>query len=749
MSQTSYFANACGFVIENGNFSTVHGNQIIHNNQRIYHGSRKRKRTEYDDYNQVISGNIRRTKDFGVCQWYDRGAGLRVDKTICAAEVIGVEGKTFTVVAYSGPDAREKFERDFQEYSSQLTASSFQVYGVNANVPLVLFHNELRPLASFVDSLGFWGRFYLVSWMEHLDPYCGYHEIDSDFFKFENIPSDIELLQDDICFRFLVSLKSKDVDEAVVRAISVDDRKYLYGGPDVHQPTVFSISTNATIAVCTVEWRITGFEDREAMENGESRFTLGTEEGLDYHISGCHDRADEVWLTQASSVFHALGISLDSDLSNYKLITPDCYLSGHLSRSQEALQRRRQQPIYLFVVAPPELFPAWEWREASSLHYWSFDLSGQPPLSTATCNLLGLPDQLSFYGNLPDRYSWSNTAYKQVHDYQIARGFDPTTPDFARSLGYHIYQVQHDSHRFKEVAEAATAASSTTFSDVTPAKEVPSKPSNINSNPILSTLVCSDPTLEALYAVFASDSNTISPESTSNSCLDDWSTGYSQQNTQPPPLLHGVSPPFNNQPLHATGASAFAYTMPIHSHASHADFDFPFAATHQNDYTGWNPNLLWSGLPYGQYLLPPPPISSLGPPAASSLPFISCPNTSEALLGWNATDTPSLKRKERDMFHPDVFLQGNTKRARLLETSESDAISRLWPAQEANRSASSSHLEGDVAAGVQGTQPYGSSEGMGRPVTQTNKPEDEIRQLREENERLRRMLEISGSKNAA
>ncbi|KAL0566801.1 hypothetical protein V5O48_015206, partial [Marasmius crinis-equi] len=115
MSHTSYFANASEFVIENGNFATIKGNQIINNNQRIYY-AREKERTEYDDYNQVKSGNILRTKDFGVYRYLRRWdkrerdgekEGYRADKVICAAQVMGEKGSTFTAVSYTGPEARE------------------------------------------------------------------------------------------------------------------------------------------------------------------------------------------------------------------------------------------------------------------------------------------------------------------------------------------------------------------------------------------------------------------------------------------------------------------------------------------------------------------------------------------------------------------------------------------------------------------------------------------------------------------
>ncbi|KAL0564915.1 hypothetical protein V5O48_017120, partial [Marasmius crinis-equi] len=291
---------------------------------------------------------------------------------------------------------------------------------------------------------------------------------------------------------------------------------------------------------------------------------------------------------------------------------------------------------------------------------------------------------------------------------------------------------------FEEVADVATTASLTAFPDVTPPKEVTSKLSTIDSNPILLTPIYPDPTLEASYAVFASGSNTISPESGSNSWSGDWRTGYSQQNTQPLLLPHGISPPFKDRPLHAAGPSAVVYTTPIHSHASHTGFDFSFRATYPNAYTGWNPNLPWSELPYSQSL-PPHTVSLLEPSTAYSIPSFSYPNTSEALRGWNTTNTPSLKRKERDTLDLDTFLEGNTKRARLLETSESDAISRLWSAHDSAESSTSSDR---LAGGARGTQPY---ERMSGPIAQTSVTEDENRRLRGENESMKWMLGISRS----
>ncbi|KAL0568563.1 hypothetical protein V5O48_013422, partial [Marasmius crinis-equi] len=59
-------------------------------------------------------------------------------------------------------------------------------------------------------------------------------------------------------------------------------------------------------------------------------------------------------------------------------------------------------------------------------------------------------------------------------------------------------------------------------------------------------------------------------------------------------------------------------------------------------------------------------------------------NTSEALRGWNIADTPSLKCKERDdVDFGSIVDSGVTKRARLFEPEQANAISHPWTVQEA------------------------------------------------------------------
>jgi len=70
-------------------------------------------------------------------------------------------------------------------------------------------------------------------------------------------------------------------------------------------------------------------------------------------------------------------------------------------------------------------------------------------MSKGTQRSLGLP---SFTTRLAiGRVWWSQAAYSAIHQLHVFKGFDPTTTDFARSLGFPILNVVGDEARFEEI----------------------------------------------------------------------------------------------------------------------------------------------------------------------------------------------------------------------------------------------------------------------------------------------------------
>ncbi|KAJ8075096.1 hypothetical protein PM082_019423 [Marasmius tenuissimus] len=367
---------------------------------------------------------------------------------------------------------KKEWMRDFKEYSRTLRPNHAYLFGINhSRIPMLIFPGELVPAAHFMTNVGELGWAYFSAfamqlgcegssvWMDaqrgvlcrglwgpDLELRCSYVEI-------KNLPSTIELLQEDVCFRFFTCFKSKGVDRDVIDVLSSLFSESLardFGfksGP----PTIFSTSTHTPIGVATGACWSLG-SGGTLLVNGLTRFTLHSSQNRLF-LFPPSELANRVWLSQASSIFHALGIPLEDDLSQYKLIVPEIYLEGSISQTTSKRRRRCQQPIYLFIrPLPSTSLPSLRSCTTPSLHYWSFDEEGQSRLSANMHRRLGLPITLELKVHPSLARFWSSKTYGTMYQYQIARGFDPTTADFAQSLGYPLCNPsQDDSNQFEEV----------------------------------------------------------------------------------------------------------------------------------------------------------------------------------------------------------------------------------------------------------------------------------------------------------
>ncbi|KAJ8089551.1 hypothetical protein PM082_014807 [Marasmius tenuissimus] len=464
---STFFANAQNFAIDGGNFSIVQGDQI---NQIIQ--PEEREHTVFDDFRNVKRGDIYKIQT--ICQVRDGAEGCQCEacprecreviRTFCAAKLIGVEGE-FTAVTYSGRDARKVFEWEFLKYSRTQFTGATQIFAIdNGTIPsMVLWHN-LLPLVQFAEKVGRFGLLYLESlrrqlgcWDEELwmdssrgvicrGPKGPYSQFLGDWLEFKDLPPTAELLQEDVLVRFLASHKSKEADDAFLVAMC-----YAANDEDVpervNRPTIFSTRTKTPIAVANNVWK--SFWDRlverTCLENGWTRFRL---DGDGTALLGLNWGAEKAWLSQAWSVFHARGVSLEDDQEGFNLVYPFPSLGGYVNESPSKRQRRQQQAIFLFLYSPA---PNPRYCQTSSFHHWSFQEDGQPQLSPELCCDLGLPVQLQLHNEF-HAHSWSTDSYKLICQYQTLRGFDPTTADFARHLGYdHIFRPVDDSDRFEDI----------------------------------------------------------------------------------------------------------------------------------------------------------------------------------------------------------------------------------------------------------------------------------------------------------
>ncbi|KAF9262412.1 hypothetical protein L218DRAFT_403507 [Marasmius fiardii PR-910] len=123
------------------------------------------------------------------------------------------------------------------------------------------------------------------------------------------------------------------------------------------------------------------------------------------------------------------------------------------------------KPTYLFLLPSPS--------PTRHFYFWSHDPFGRIPLSRDRCKYLGLPFELSIQVEYY-RHSWPTEVYKTILEYQIARGFDPITTDFARSRGSPMFKVVPPENRFQEVVEEDIQIKGSTNTSVSPVSAVDS-----------------------------------------------------------------------------------------------------------------------------------------------------------------------------------------------------------------------------------------------------------------------------------
>ncbi|KAI3621216.1 hypothetical protein WG66_014496 [Moniliophthora roreri] len=158
---------------------------------------------------------------------------------------------------------------------------------------------------------------------------------------------------------------------------------------------------------------------------------------------------ESAWLAQAHSILSQLGIHED-EWEKYSIIeglNPTLYTH---EKENADITSNTHIP-YLFVRPIPRLSDdETTWRSwAESTYFWSLDPSGQEEMSESTKVFLGLP---SFKTRIDFRCkSWNIETYKVIKRYQGFKGFDPTTTDYARSLGYPLIQVVGDADRLQEL----------------------------------------------------------------------------------------------------------------------------------------------------------------------------------------------------------------------------------------------------------------------------------------------------------
>ncbi|KAJ8079926.1 hypothetical protein PM082_016751 [Marasmius tenuissimus] len=213
---------------------------------------------------------------------------------------------------------------------------------------------------------------------------------------------------------------------------------YSYAGPEDLQHLYDDMENGGLRRVCTRSLGTAGFvfrEDRGAL----------------------YSSREEEWLTQAGWIFGCLGIPRSEWPSSCIITGFTLDLTPNIQTPSFELEDWNEPlspPCYLFVPPYPRLpnnVPdIGTWLHGQNLYYYSYDPEGGSAIDEEERISLRLP---SFTSEIYTNYArWDANAYTFMEQWQKAKGFDYTTTDYAKSLGFPILEViPQDECRFENL----------------------------------------------------------------------------------------------------------------------------------------------------------------------------------------------------------------------------------------------------------------------------------------------------------
>ncbi|ESK82963.1 hypothetical protein Moror_11804 [Moniliophthora roreri MCA 2997] len=308
------------------------------------------------------------------------------------------------------------------------------------------------------------------------------------------VPATIDMLKDDVSFRFFSKFGShmdNDMLSCALRSykftslflqMAQDQSKdadhpdwslvmphYLHGLSQNHPNhplmnvigglqfnTVYSPSLETAVRrpqeAGSLWWKMDGLVDRTELNGGLTCFKLDPVQRRHVFLEAEYNwsRFHREWLSQSSWVFNALDVTEGKE-KFFIVLLPKLSLQSTqhppaiptLCNAEHPVEETPPAPIYLFLHPLPTMISELvSWTERPC-YFWSFDETGQSQMSEEECEQWGLP-VLTFNIGHPSQvqlFSWPTHVYIGLQDWQGARGFDPTTSDWARSMGYPEWEI--------------------------------------------------------------------------------------------------------------------------------------------------------------------------------------------------------------------------------------------------------------------------------------------------------------------
>ncbi|EEB89689.1 hypothetical protein MPER_12186, partial [Moniliophthora perniciosa FA553] len=426
-------------------------------------------------------------------------------KTISTIQIHPDRQSNFTAITYEGKDAQKAWEKDFEEFSRASRTDSFKLFGINqSDNPMLIFHHELIPLAHlFTDS--FWMNIYIYYlsknkrcdreelWLNTSSgvlckgltgPHFFTWTLNAHKSVIRALPSTLYMLEEGSSITFFSKFGSI-VDKTILKcawllckvthldnffSTTTQDHRHkdishpqlmtchpylkrlpidIIGGlrfDTVYLPLLEPSARWPPEAPGLWEWDdVYGLGEETRVDGGLTRFKLDDQGRVSLKALFASIPFWKGWLSQFSHVFDFLKTTGHQE--NFFVVCPPQQLElrsapreyDELLAFSDAVKETR--PIYLFLYPLPmsilELI-SWIGRHT---HFWSFDEDGRSRIPAKEWERWGIPIltlDTQYYTTL---CSWPTHIYTALRKWQISRGFDPSTTDWAQECGYPKFDI--------------------------------------------------------------------------------------------------------------------------------------------------------------------------------------------------------------------------------------------------------------------------------------------------------------------
>ncbi|KAK7054474.1 hypothetical protein VNI00_003672 [Paramarasmius palmivorus] len=400
----------------------------------------------------------------------------------------------------------QEWEQDFLLYS-QSNPDLVQLFGLNhSSIPALIFYDELVPIANMYRESDFWTGLYLCHLVKHkqcdrwrlwVENRTGQIRIGPDgprplviphAISPMYVPSTVDMLRDEVSFSFFATYGSR-LDNIVLQhvyrsrrpvfldsllftgraypddgrtlsnrsSIVLDELRFdtVYsdtGEPAAKLPSMFYV-WNPEVGGIAKEGMLVGanlirFDLTGAETATGARFVHGVY-GFGGDLNECSTIA-YTWLSQSPRLFHALRTPRERE-SRYSIPPTTFVLEGTFELGLVCAE-----PVYLFIRSAIT-------KPSDSAYdidpFWSYDKLGQSRISEPEQQRIGLP-KLALRWHTRDTavklWAWPSYAYDALRNWQISRGFDPKSADFARALGFPVMEADQRENRTIATQRLAT-----------------------------------------------------------------------------------------------------------------------------------------------------------------------------------------------------------------------------------------------------------------------------------------------------